>query len=92
MTIKLQRPVWQQGYRLQFEPSQKAHVILYPEGMIKLNDTAAAIAQHIDGTKTVNEIIMVLKEQFGDFEQIDGDVIDYMLVAQRENWIKLTDE
>ena len=85
-------PVWQRGYRLQFEPSQQAHVILYPEGMIKLNDTAAAIAQHIDGHNTVMQIIAKLKTQFGDFEQIEGDVIDYMHVAERENWIQLNDE
>lgn len=82
-------PLWQRGYRFQYEPSQQAYIILYPEGMIKLNETASAIAQHIDGKRSVAEIITLLKEQFGDIEQIDSDVIDYMLVAETENWIKL---
>lgn len=82
-------PVWQRGYRFQYEPSQQAHIILYPEGMIKLNESAAAIAQHIDGQRTIADIIANLKQQFGDIEQIGTDVVDYMLVAQKENWIKL---
>lgn len=92
MNTQQTTPQWQRGYRCQFEPSQNAYVILYPEGMIKLNETASAIAQHIDGKQSVAQIIQLLKQQFGDFEQIDTDVIDYMLVAQRENWIKLEDE
>lgn len=85
-------PTWQRGYRFQFEPSQKAHVILYPEGMIKLNESAAAIAQYIDGQNSIAQIICHLKAQFGDIEQIEGDVVDYMLVAQQQNWIKLINE
>ncbi|MBF7682522.1 pyrroloquinoline quinone biosynthesis peptide chaperone PqqD [Acinetobacter sp. B5B] len=83
-------PVWQRGYRFQYEPSQQAYIILYPEGMIKLNETASAIAQHIDGQHSVAEIITLLKQQFGDIADIDADVVDYMCVAQKENWIKLS--
>ncbi|MBF7687123.1 pyrroloquinoline quinone biosynthesis peptide chaperone PqqD [Acinetobacter rathckeae] len=83
-------PVWQRGYRFQYEPSQQAYIILYPEGMIKLNETASAIAQHIDGKRSVAEIILQLKQQFGDISEIDKDVTDYMLVAEKENWIKLS--
>ncbi|WP_302789693.1 pyrroloquinoline quinone biosynthesis peptide chaperone PqqD, partial [Escherichia coli] len=36
-------PVFRRGYRLQWEQVQNSHVILYPEGMAKLNDSAAAI-------------------------------------------------
>lgn len=42
-------PTWRQGYRFQFEPAQNGFVILYPEGMIKLNESAGAIGQYIDG-------------------------------------------
>ncbi|SDB88607.1 pyrroloquinoline quinone biosynthesis peptide chaperone PqqD [Acinetobacter boissieri] len=83
-------PVWQRGYRFQYEPSQQAYIILYPEGMIKLNETASAIGQHIDGERSVADIIALLKQQFGDIADIDKDVTDYMLVAEKENWIKLS--
>lgn len=36
-------PTWRQGYRFQFEPAQNGFVILYPEGMIKLNESAGRL-------------------------------------------------
>lgn len=80
-------PTWRQGYRFQFEPAQNSFVILYPEGMIKLNESAGAIGQYIDGQNSVSEIIAHLKQQFGDIAEIDQDVVDYMLVAQQQYWI-----
>ncbi|WP_343580181.1 pyrroloquinoline quinone biosynthesis peptide chaperone PqqD [Acinetobacter sp.] len=82
-------PTWRQGYRFQFEPAQNAFVILYPEGMIKLNDSAGAIGQHIDGQHSVAVIVGLLKQQFGDIAEIEQDVIDYMQVAQQQYWIDL---
>lgn len=58
--------------------------------MIKLNETASAIGQHIDGKRSVADIIALLKQRFGDIADIDKDVTDYMLVAEKENWIKLS--
>ena len=50
-------PTWRPGYRFQYEPAQKGHVLLYPEGMIKLNDSAALIGGLIDGERDVAAII-----------------------------------
>ena len=44
-------PTWRPGYRFQYEPAQKGHVLLYPEGMIKLNESAALIGGLIDGER-----------------------------------------
>lgn len=82
-------PTWRQGYRFQFEPVQNGFVILYPEGMIKLNESAGAIGQYIDGQNNVSAIITELKQQFGDVADIEQDVVDYMLVAQQQHWIDL---
>lgn len=83
------KPTWRQGYRFQFEAAQNSHVILYPEGMITLNQSAAAIAQYINGQSTVQIIIESLKETFGNHEAIAQDVIEYMLVAKQQFWIDL---
>ncbi|MDR6541880.1 pyrroloquinoline quinone biosynthesis protein D [Acinetobacter bereziniae] len=80
-------PIWRPGYRFQFEPAQNSFVILYPEGMIKLNESAGAIGQGIDGINSILDIITYLKQQFGDIAEIDNDVFDYMLVAQQQYWI-----
>lgn len=57
-------PVFRRGYRLQWEQVQNSHVILYPEGMAKLNDSAAAILQLVDGHTTLNGIIAQLNARF----------------------------
>lgn len=51
------KPVWRRGYRFQYEPAQNAHVLLYPEGMVKLNESASAIGSLIDGERSVAAII-----------------------------------
>ena len=36
-------------FRLQFEPAQDGWVLLYPEGMVRLNEPAAEILRRCDG-------------------------------------------
>ena len=44
------------GFRLQWEPMQDCHVLLYPEGMVKLNGSAGEIMKRCDGQRTLAEI------------------------------------
>ena len=46
------KPAIGRGLRLQWEPAQNAHVLLYPEGMIKLNGSAGEIMKRCDGVRT----------------------------------------
>lgn len=82
-------PRWRQGYRFQFEPAQNGHVLLYPEGMIKLNESASAIGGLIDGERTVEAIIAVLDEKFPGVPELGVDVEQFMEVARAEHWIEL---
>ena len=81
-------PRWRPGYRFQYEPAQKAHVLLYPEGMIKLNESASAIGQLIDGQRTVTAIIAHLDEQFPGVPELGDDIEQFMEVARVEHWIE----
>lgn len=82
-------PRWRQGYRFQFEPAQNGHVLLYPEGMIKLNESASAIGGLIDGERDVAAIIAVLDEKFPGVPELGLDVEQFMEVARAEHWIEL---
>lgn len=84
-----QVPRWRQGYRFQFEPAQNGHVLLYPEGMIKLNESASAIGGLIDGERSVSAIIDALDQQFPGFPELGTDVEQFMEVARVEHWIEL---
>lgn len=84
-----QVPRWRQGYRFQYEPAQKGHVLLYPEGMIKLNESASLIGGLIDGQRDVAAIIDALQQQFPDVPEVADDIEQIMEVARAEHWIEL---
>jgi len=84
-----QIPGWRRGYRFQFEPAQNGHVLLYPEGMIKLNESASAIGGLIDGQRSVGAIIALLDEKFPGVPELGADVEQFMEVARAEHWIEL---
>jgi pyrroloquinoline quinone biosynthesis protein D len=91
MSFNRQRvPAWRPGYRFQYEPAQKGHVLLYPEGMIKLNESASAIGGLIDGTLSVAQIILSLEAQFPGVPELADDVEQFMEVACAKHWLQLT--
>ncbi len=78
---------FRRGYRLQWEAAQESHVILYPEGMAKLNETAAAILELVDGRRDVAAIIAMLNERFPEAGGVDDDVIEFLQIACQQKWI-----
>lgn len=86
---RTQTPKWRPGYRFQYEPAQKGHVLLYPEGMIKLNESAALIGGLIDGQRDVAAIVAELDQQFPGVAELADDIEQFMEVARAEHWIVL---
>ena len=82
-------PVLRRGYRFQFEPAQGCHVLLYPEGMIKLNDSASEILKRVDGARTVGGIVADLQAGFPGVEGIEEDILAFLEVAIERFWIEL---
>lgn len=76
------------GYRLQWEPAQETHVLLYPEGMVKLNQTAALILSKIDNKRNLEQITEELNKQFPD-ANIDDDVELFIKTAVEKRWLIL---
>jgi len=76
-------------YRLQFEPAQQCHVLLYPEGMVKLNGSAAEILLMVDGVRDIAAIIAALREKFPDApEDMGEDVMAFLQDAEQKNWVQ----
>jgi pyrroloquinoline quinone biosynthesis protein D len=82
------RPAIGKGFRLQWEPAQNAHVLLYPEGMVKLNGSAGEILKRCDGARTVAEITADLEQTFGA-SNLSGDVTAFMSFALEHKWLEL---
>ena len=82
------RPAIGGGFRLQWEPAQEAHVLLYPEGMVKLNQSAAAILTRCDGARTVADIVTELEQTYA-VAGLTPDVCAFVAVALERTWLEL---
>ena len=82
------KPVIGRGLRLQWEPVQNAHVLLYPEGMIKLNGSAGEIMKRCDGVRTVSEITADLERAF-DAGNLGADVEAFIRLALERKWLEI---
>ncbi len=80
------KPAVARGFRLQFEPAQNAHVLLYPEGMVKLNGSAGEILKRCDGTRTVTAIVEDLESAFNATD-LTKDVTSFLAFAAEKKWI-----
>jgi len=77
------------GFRLQWEPVQSAHVLLYPEGMVKLNASAGEILKRCDGTTPVEAIVADLERTFST-TGLEPDVRGFLDLAAEQRWIEWT--
>lgn len=75
-------------FRLQWEDAQQAWVLLYPEGMVKLNQSAGEIIKRCDGTRTVATIVEDLEQAFGA-SGLAAEVAGFLDVARRQQWIEV---
>jgi pyrroloquinoline quinone biosynthesis protein D len=82
------RPAIGRGMRLQWEPAQSAHVLLYPEGMIKLNGSAGEIMKRCDGNRTVADITADLERTFVT-TGLANDVCAFVTMAVDKQWLEI---
>jgi pyrroloquinoline quinone biosynthesis protein D len=74
-------------HRLQWEEAQQRHVILYPEGLVELNATAAEILQLCDGTRTFSAIVDELERKF-ETSGLADDIREMLEASLANGWIR----
>lgn len=77
------------GWRFQWEAAQDCHVILYPEGMVKLSATAGEILEQVDGQKRVADIIATLQQRYPDADTLADDVVQFLDEARANGWLAI---
>jgi pyrroloquinoline quinone biosynthesis protein D len=82
------RPAIPSGMRLQWEAAQGSHVLLYPEGMVKLNGSAGAIMSRCDGVRTLGHIVADLERTYGA-TGLAADVRAFVALALEKHWLEL---
>jgi pyrroloquinoline quinone biosynthesis protein D len=74
-------------FRFQWEEAQQCHVILYPEGMVKLSPSAGEILKRVDGKRSIAEIVSDLSTQFPGVD-LGPDVNKFLEAAHDNGWIR----
>ena len=82
----MNRPRLVDGARLQYDEVREEHLLLVPEGAVRLNATAAAVLELCDGERSVDDIAGALSERYGgadvsaDVSELIGGMRDRGLV------------
>ncbi|MCH9672694.1 MAG: pyrroloquinoline quinone biosynthesis peptide chaperone PqqD [Gammaproteobacteria bacterium] len=74
------------GFRLQWEPAQNAHVLLFPEGLIRLSESAAEILKRCTGEYDHDGIVTALSDAFPGVD-LRSDVNEFLETAIERGWI-----
>jgi pyrroloquinoline quinone biosynthesis protein D len=84
----LARPSMARGVRLQIDSTTGKNVLLYPEGIVELNETAHAILLRCDG-RTLGEITDALAEEYvADVNAMAADVRETLSDLQQRKLVE----
>jgi pyrroloquinoline quinone biosynthesis protein D len=61
-------------------------VLLYPEGMVKLNQSAGEILRRCDGARNAAAIVADLETAFA-VTGLERDVLDFIDIAGQQRWL-----
>ncbi|HEY5345828.1 MAG TPA: pyrroloquinoline quinone biosynthesis peptide chaperone PqqD [Verrucomicrobiae bacterium] len=78
--------------RLKWDAVRKKHLLLYPEGVLVLNQTAHDVLALCDGQRTVAEIVKTLALQYEiEANTIDGDVKGILQRLAEKSFVALNE-
>ena len=87
MTLNTDLPIqFSRTHRLQWEEAQQKNIILYPEGMVELNDSSAEILKLCDGTRNLAQIVNELEQKFST-SGLTNDINAFLEIALQNGWI-----
>jgi pyrroloquinoline quinone biosynthesis protein D len=83
----MNRPRLVDGARLQYDDVREEHLLLVPEGAVRLNETAAQVLALCDGRRSLQEIAAALSERYSgadvdaDVQELLGGMVEHGLVV-----------
>lgn len=81
------KPLLARRARLRFDETRQEHVLLMPERVIQLSETAAEILQLCDGTRDERELIAALEDRYPGADLTD-DVMEFLSEARSRRWLE----
>ncbi len=75
-------------YLLRWEEAEQAHVLLYPEGIVKLNSSAAEILKRVVGGRRIDDVVAELTA-LCDGQDISADILAFLEIANDRGWTRV---
>ena len=83
------RPRLAPHFVFRWEASQDSYILLYPEGLIKLNQSAGEILKRCDGQSSTEAIIAGLQAAFpGTDADIADSTLAFISTARTKGWLR----
>ena len=73
---QIRRPLLAAGVRYRWDELRQQHQVLFPEGLLVLNESGAAIIRLCDGRST-DDLVSALQKQIADGDP-SGDVHEFL--------------
>ena len=83
----MNRPRLVDGARLQYDDVRDEHLLLVPEGAVRLNETAAQVLELCAGRRSLDEIAAALSQRYSgadvgaDVRELVGGLVEHGLVV-----------
>jgi len=84
------QPRLAKGVRLQTDSATGKSVLLFPEGIVELNETAHEILSRCDGRSVIEIVRAVAEDYDADIAALAADVRETLADLQRRKLIELT--
>ena len=81
-----EKPKLNRRFRMQWEEAQNSYVLLYPEGMIRLNGSAGEIMRRCDGERSIAAIVDELQAAF-NASGLEPEVLSFVEIAGKQKWL-----
>lgn len=75
-------------HHFRWEEPQQAHVLLYPEGIVKLNETAAAIIEGAMGAGSIGVAVANIAARYGRTD-LEPKILAFLEDARAKGWIRV---
>ena len=86
----IRRPLLAPGARYRFDELRRQHQLLFPEGVLILNETGAAIVQICDG-RAKNELLADLEDRFSEVG-LANDLDEFLQRLARKGLLRDADD
>ena len=80
------RPRLVTGARLQYDDVRSEHVLLIPEGAVRLNPTAAEVLGLCDGERSLDDIVRELSSRY-DGADVRDDVVELVDALEQKGLV-----